>query len=465
MRTWVVMDALRRFGIFICQYGFIKCIKTVICGLAVMLPLLLLHECRRRRGSGWPELSFYSWLLLLPMALTGMSRLFFQRHTFRLTNVISELGASWVSGAYFAVMLTLAGWWLLGKHMLCRQVRRMYCWRSPQEKYGEAEENWSCCVQRVTGGDCRRLTKWYLNRIRVYISEEHASPFCGGVLCPYIVMPDIFLELPGAEGGFPGEGTSCHGRRGLTRQGRVLLCHELLHLRSGHILWLNLFAMLRIYWWINPLIYLCENLLQQDMERACDEGCLYYTGVSEREYGRLLLTVAAGQTQASPVGAASFLKNRDYASLKLRIGSLRGERERYRAVHRALSRGCAVMLAAGVLAVGITSYPRYTQMHDMCLFDENLNLVCRDSPQLRAAVQVVDGYLQIDPGQMDACLEELGIEGDYVYLCYDTIMKVPGVGGGGNTGRIALADYEDIFYLRAQVWENDFMEFCLKYLL
>lgn len=30
---------------------------------------------------------------------------------------------------------------------------------------------------------------------------------------------------------------------------------------------------------------------------------------------------------------------------------------------------------------------------------------------------------------------------------------------------IALEDYEDIFYLRAETWENDFMEFCLKYLL
>lgn len=465
MRTWEVMDTLRRFGIFICQYGFIKCMKTVICGLVVMLPLLLLHGGRRRRGSGWPEMGFYSWLLLLPMALTSMSRLFFQRHMFRLTNVINRVGASWVSGAYFAVMLALAGWWLCRKHMLCIQVRGMRCWRSPLEKRRRAEKSWLSCVQRVTGGDRWGLAGWYLNRTRVYISEEHASPFCGGVLRPYIVMPEVFLESSGAGCGFPEEGMPRCENRGLTQQGRVLLCHELLHLKSGHILWLNLFAMLRIYWWVNPLIYLCERLLQQDMERACDEGCLYYTGVSEREYGRLLLTVAAGQTQIRPVGAASFLKDRDYASLKLRIGSLRGERERYRGMHRALSWGCAVMLAAVMLAVGGTSYPRYTQMRDMCLFDEDMNLISRDSPQLRAAVQVVDGYLQIDPGQMDACLEKLEVEGDYVYLCYDTIMKVPGVGGGGNTGMIALADYEDIFYLRAQVWENDFMEFCLKYLL
>lgn len=92
-------------------------------------------------------------------------------------------------------------------------------------------------------------------------------------------------------------------------------------------------------------------------------------------------------------------------------------------------------------------------------------MVCNNSPQLRAAVQVVDGYLRIDGERMEECLKDLELQGEYVYLSYDIIMKVPGAGGGGNVGMIALEDYEDIFYLRAETWENDFMEFCLKYLL
>ena len=115
--------------------------------------------------------------------------------------------------------------------------------------------------------------------------------------------------------------------------------------------------------------------------------------------------------------------------------------------------------------MGATSYPRYTRLPDLTLYDENLRLVCHDTPQLRAAACVVDGYLRIDPQRMDDCLRELDVEGSYVYLSYDTIMKVPGVGGGGNVGMIALADYGDIFYLRAETWENDWMEFYLKYLL
>ncbi|MDE6517283.1 MAG: hypothetical protein K2L18_05490, partial [Acetatifactor sp.] len=253
----------------------------------------------------------------------------------------------------------------------------------------------------------------------------------------------------------------------LTEQGKVLLCHELLHLKSGHILWINLFALLRIYWWFNPLVYLCERLLQQDMEKACDEGCLYYTDASEREYGRMLLTMAAMQEPMRPVGVATFLKDRDYHVLKSRIGNLRGKcgRERYQSIHRAFGWGCAAMLALSVLAVGATSYPRYTRVKELFLYDEDLHLICMDSPELRAAVQVVDGYLRIDAERMDTCLAQLDIAGEYVYLSYDTIMKVPGAGGCGNVGMIALEDYDDIFYLRAETWENDLMEFCLKYLL
>lgn len=486
MRVWEWVDMLRRLAIFTCQYNFAKCMRTAVCGLVVMLPLLLACAVRRRRAGRWADAGFYSWLLLFPAALTGMSRLFYQHFSYRLTEAINRLGATWVSGVYIAVMLALAGWWLCRRRILNRQVRALPCWRRPQDgRFGD-RTGWLSCFRQVTAGNCLGLARWYLNRVRVYISEEEGSPFCGGVLRPYIVMPEAYLEpqrgvSPSQEGGKACQEdrkTAIRRRlrrrasvggvaseRRLTRQGEVLLCHELLHLKYGHILWLNLFVLLRIYWWANPLIYLCEKLLQQDMELACDEGSLYYTAAGEREYGRLLLTVAAGQASAKPVGAASFLRDRDYRSLRSRIERLRREGGQYSRRHRFLSWGCTLALTAGLLAVTMTSYPRYTRMPELVLYDEELQMICNNSPQLREAVQVVDGYLRIDARQMDVCLAELGVAGNYVYLGYDTIMKVPGAGGGGNVGMIAVGDYEDIFYLRAETWENDFLEFFLKYLL
>ena len=471
-RIYELLDMLRRFGVFSCQYGFAKCMRTAVCGLAVMLPLLFWHRCRRGKSGGSGDLGFYSWFLLFPAALTGMSKLFFQRWSIRLENGFSIVGCTWVSGFCFAVMLALAGWWLVRKRILSLKIQRLYCWHSPDVIPHKGTGDWQDCIRQVTGRDRWKLARLYLERVRVYISDDGISPFCGGIFRPYIVMPELYLE-PAGEEIFVGGGGICHGKGPgyedwrLTEQGRVLLCHELLHLKSGHILWINMFALLRIYWWFNPLIYLCERWLQQDMEKACDEGCLYYTDISEREYGRMLLAMAAGQELMRPAGAATFLKDRDYHSLKSRIGNLRGkcERKQYRSIHKALGWGCVAVLALSVLVVGATSYPRYTRMPELLLYDENLHLVCNDSPELRAAVQVVDGYLRIDAERMDACLAQLEIAGEYIYLSYDTIMKVPGAGGCGNVGMIALADYEDIFYLRAETWENDFMEFCLKYLL
>lgn len=461
-----MLDILRRFCIFACQYGFSKCMRTAVCGLAVMLPLLLWRCFGKRRESGTADLRFYSWFLLFPAALTGMSKLFFQRWSIWLYALTVAFGVSWVGYVYFAVMAALAGWWLIRKSLLARRVREMYCWHSPESCPNRGTESWRDCVRRVTAGDRRGVARWYLSRVRVYIADDENSPFCGGVFHPYIVMPELYLE-PGAEEICAGGAIQGYEQWRLTEQGKVLLCHELLHLKSGHILWINLFALLRIYWWFNPLIYLCERLLQQDMEQACDEGCLYYTDASEREYGRLLLEVAAGQQPVRLAGAATFLRDRDYRCLKSRIGNLRGkcERDQYRHTHRCLGWGCAIVLTLAAMTVGFTSYPRYTRLTELTLYDEQLHMICNDSPQLRAAVQVVDGYLRIDAERMDVCLRELEVEGSHVYLGYDTIMKVPGVGGGGNVGMIALEDYEDIFYLRADTWENDWMEFVLKYLL
>lgn len=461
------LDMLRRFAIFACQYGFSKCMRTAVCGLAVMLPLLLLFYRGRRKENGNADLHFYGWFLLFPAALTGMSKFFFQRWSVGIYNLTVAIGAVWVCVLYYAVMLALAGRWLVKKRQLVRRVRKLYCWHSPEGPSHEGTGDWQNCVRQVTAGDVLGLAGRYLNRVRVYIAAEEGSPFCGGVFRPYIVMPESYLEPMTKESSVGTEKGWIYEDRRLTGQGRVLLCHELLHLKAGHILWMNLFALLRIYWWFNPMVYLCERAMRQDMEQACDEGCLYYADTTEREYGRLLLEVAAGRESARLVGAATFLQDRDYHSLKSRIGNLRGKcgYARYRRRHRVMGWSCGVLLALAVLAVGVTSYPRYTRLTELNLYDEELRMICSDTPELRAAVQVVDGYLRIDPQRMDDCLRELEVEGSYVYLSYDTIMKVPGVGGGGNVGMIALADYGDIFYLRAETWENDWMEFCLKYLL
>lgn len=72
MRLWELLELLGKFVVFVCKYGFSKCMRTAVCGLAVMLLLLTWHCWRKRRTGRSADLGFYSWLLLFPAAFTGM---------------------------------------------------------------------------------------------------------------------------------------------------------------------------------------------------------------------------------------------------------------------------------------------------------------------------------------------------------------------------------------------------------
>ena len=170
MRLWELLELLGKFVVFVCKYGFSKCMRTAVCGLAVMLLLLTWHCWRKRRTGRSADLGFYSWLLLFPAAFTGMSRIFFQRWSIGLQSRIHILGDTWVSGGYFVILLALLGWWLAGKHVLSKRVCKLYCWYAPKMSSHRGTEDWQHCIRRVTDGDRRGLARWYLKRARVYIS-------------------------------------------------------------------------------------------------------------------------------------------------------------------------------------------------------------------------------------------------------------------------------------------------------
>ena len=118
-----------------------------------------------------------------------------------------------------------------------------------------------------------------------------------------------------------------------------------------------------------------------------------------------------------------------------------------------------------ILGIHLSSYPKFTVMKETYIYDENLNLRVTDYEELKKAVAVKDGELIINHKEFAELLERHNISGDYVYISFDTIIKIPGCGGGGNLGMVSTTDYDDIFYLAADTPENKFMVFVLKYIL
>lgn len=102
---------------------------------------------------------------------------------------------------------------------------------------------------------------------------------------------------------------------------RVVLAHELAHVRRND--WSIQFAasLLQSLYWFHPFVWIAARALRRDAERACDDLVLE-TGVSGQEYASHLLAVArAASLRAEPAAAAmarpSTLEERIRAMLNL----------------------------------------------------------------------------------------------------------------------------------------------------
>ncbi len=81
---------------------------------------------------------------------------------------------------------------------------------------------------------------------------------------------------------------------------RVVLCHELAHIRRGD--WaLQIGAeLLRALWWCNPLFWIACTRLRRDSEQACDDAVLR-AGIAPRDYAAHLLDLARDARVSSPM--------------------------------------------------------------------------------------------------------------------------------------------------------------------
>jgi beta-lactamase regulating signal transducer with metallopeptidase domain len=73
---------------------------------------------------------------------------------------------------------------------------------------------------------------------------------------------------------------------------RVVLSHEMAHVRRGDWLWHMMAELARAVCWFNPLLWIASRRIRQESERACDDEVLRL-GVRGHEYAAHLLELAA----------------------------------------------------------------------------------------------------------------------------------------------------------------------------
>jgi len=142
---------------------------------------------------------------------------------------------------------------------------------------------------------------------------------------------------------------------------RIVLSHELAHVRRGD--WLAQLAgeALRSLYWFNPLVWIACRQLRRESEQACDDAVLH-GGIDATDYASHLLDLArtlnAGRRAPVPAPAMARL-----SSLEGRISAMLNVRLDRRPLPRALQVGTAAVFLAATLAIaGAAAQARYSTL-------------------------------------------------------------------------------------------------------
>jgi uncharacterized protein (TIGR03435 family) len=124
-----------------------------------------------------------------------------------------------------------------------------------------------------------------INRVAFGESDESHVPFVCGVLEPLVIMPATTSSWP-------------------TDKLRVVLRHELAHVKRRDCLTQLLARVAVAMYWFHPLTWLAAHRLHLERERACDDVVLL-SGVRGTDYAAHLVDIAsAAVSRRSPFAAA-----------------------------------------------------------------------------------------------------------------------------------------------------------------
>ena len=121
--------------------------------------------------------------------------------------------------------------------------------------------------------------------VRLKCSRDASGPATGGILRPFVVLP-AGCQVWSAE------------RR------KVVLLHELAHIRRWDVLTLWLARLITSVFWFHPLVWFVVGRLQQDCEKSCDDLVLSM-GTVPSSYSQHLVEIAVRHRSPGWIGTAS----------------------------------------------------------------------------------------------------------------------------------------------------------------
>jgi hypothetical protein len=240
----------------------------------------------------------------------------------------------WAVGTLFALLPLAAG--QISLWLLSRSAKRMdasartagilACGASPWASLPEtAKEDGAASWLSLLHDTCSRLG--IHRRVTLLLSDRRAMPMTWGLWRARILLPQDAEMWP-------------EERR------RVVLLHELAHIKRWDCLAQTLSQIACALHWFNPLAWVVARRMVSERERACDDMVLG-AGFQPADYADHLLQVASGLKSIWPGSAAAIAMARP-SKLEGRLVAILDGARRRRRLTRAAALGVAVLL------VGIT---------------------------------------------------------------------------------------------------------------
>jgi beta-lactamase regulating signal transducer with metallopeptidase domain len=192
----------------------------------------------------------------------------------RLPGRSSTLGVA-ASQATAATRLDASAWWLFAWTLgVCLRVGHLLI-------QGRSIRRWrrECVVSddpRLTGLVDQLRRHLRMRRSPAILIHASYGPLLLDGLAPAIILPSALLRSAG------------------DAELRMVLAHELAHLKRRDYFWNSAVALVQTLFFFHPLAWLAGRQHRLTQEVACDEMTLRATGASVRDYAELLLNVASG---------------------------------------------------------------------------------------------------------------------------------------------------------------------------
>lgn len=296
-----------------------------------------------------------------------------------------------------------------------------------------------------------RFKRSYVCSREVYITDMNITPFAVGLLKPRVVLPKIIQDNYSNE------------------ELNIILRHEYMHIKLGHLWCYFLWDILKCLLWLNPLLALCQRQFRMDLEDICDRVCIQNNDKTAQEYGLLLLkSIRLLRTEREGVSSAvTFTGEKDFKEMKRRIKKIAN----FKSYRKNTCRGMIIIAAVFIFTVfmGIkkSSYDRCSEIDSIIVYSydvENGNSVILDSSKhLQQIISYDDSYLYIDREAFDKIVYNCG-ESQEIFIVFGGYQKLPGIGGNGSTCLYEAGSNDKIIAIPYEKAEDNWMTILFKLL-